>query len=270
MGDDSIVQKSAWRANMGVHGDPGEVHSSPVPILFSLGVTLTLAALLAWPFALFGIPLLLVSIKMWITEDVAMWKHREISDEKMGDVSWAMVWIIITEVIVFGGFFAFWFWAKWHTISWDGAISSATWPPSDVHHNMVLVIFNTCLLVSSGIVAHFALHAHDSGRLETSRRHLRITILFGTIFLLVQAYEYANAGFTWSSHPYGTAFYALTGLHGFHVLIGIISLIIVYNLHMKGHYSDGRRDSFQAIVWYWHFVDVVWLLLFSIVYLEVI
>ncbi|MDP6864406.1 MAG: cytochrome c oxidase subunit 3 [Candidatus Poseidoniaceae archaeon] len=270
MNRETSVESSAWTANMNHHGDEGEVHSSIVPLLFSFGVTLSLAALLLWPFALIGLPLLLLSIFLWIKEDVAMWEHRSISEEKMGDVSWAMVWIIVTEVIVFGGFFAFWFWAKWHTVSWDGAIASATWPPEGVHHDLRLVAFNTGLLLSSGIIAHFALHAHDSGRLTTARKHLRITMLFGLVFLFIQATEYANADFTWKSHAYGTAFYALTGLHGLHVLVGLIALSIVHKLHSGGHYENGRRDSFQAIVWYWHFVDVVWLLLFAIVYLEVI
>jgi cytochrome c oxidase subunit III len=270
MTEDNAIADSLWKANMGSHGEPGEVHSSLVPILFSLGVTLSLAALLFWPFALIGLPLLLASIFQWVKEDVAMWKYRASSNEKMGDVSWAMVWIIITETIVFGGFFAFWFWAKWHTISWSGAVATSGWPSAGVNHDLMLVGFNTILLFSSGIVAHLALHAHDAGRSKAAQKHLKVTILFGLIFLGIQAYEYINAGFYWNSHPYGTAFYALTGLHGLHVLVGLISLGTVKYLHSKGHYSEGRRDSFQAVIWYWHFVDIVWLLLFAIVYLEVL
>jgi len=270
MNDSNDQIGSLWRVNMNAKGEPGEVHSSIVPIILSLAVTLTLAALLFWPFIIFGLPLLVWSIVAWVKEDVALWEFREISEEKTGNASWAMIWIIITEVIIFSGFFAFWFWARWHTVSWNEAIASSTWPPAGLEHNLALVGFNTILLVSSGIIAHLALRAHENNALVRARNHLKVTILFGIIFLVIQIYEYANSDFTWQSHSYGSAFFALTGLHGLHVLFGIIALSVIFILHKKGHYDNGRIDSFQAAIWYWHFVDVVWVLLFFIVYLEVI
>ena len=270
MNREHMPSESLWRINMDAHGEPGEVHSSLVPFLFSLSVTLALASLLIWPIAILAVPMLAWSIFAWVREDVTLWELRTVSPEKMGHASWAMVWIILTEVIVFAGFFAFWFWAKWHTVSWDGAIASSSWPPAEIHHNMMLVMFNTALLLSSGIIAHLSLHAHDRGSLARSRRHLHITIGFGALFLAIQMYEYMHTGFTWKDHPYGTAFFALTGLHGLHVLVGIIALGGVAFLHKRGHYDNGRRDSFQAVIWYWHFVDVVWIMLFLIVYVEVI
>ena len=264
------ITESLWKVNMGAEGAPGEVHSSIVPLIFSLSVTLALASLLIWQISLLAVPLLFWSIYSWIKEDVNLWAEREIPQVRMGHASWAMVWIILTEVIVFAGFFAFWFWARWHTVSWDGAIASSSWPPADVHHNLMLVMFNTSLLISSGILAHLALHAHDHGSYKRTRIHLYIAILFGALFLVVQFYEYLHIGFTWKSHPYGTAFFALTGLHGLHVIAGIIALGVITFLHGKGYYDNGRRDSFQAVIWYWHFVDVVWVMLFFVVYLEVI
>lgn len=270
MNDNKGQFESLWKVNMNAHGEPGEVHSSIVPIVFSLAVTLTLAGLIFWPFVLFGFPLLVWSLVAWVKEDVSLWKFREVSQEKTGHASWAMVWIIITEIIIFAGFFAFWFWARWHTVSWNEAIASSTWPPEEIKHNLVLVGFNTALLISSGITAHLALHAHENNALGRARNHLKVTILFGVIFLFVQGYEYAHSDFTWQSHSYGSAFFALTGLHGLHVLFGIIGLSVVFFLHKKGYYDNGRVDSFRATIWYWHFVDVVWVLLFLIVYLEVI
>lgn len=261
---------SLWNINMNAEGGPGEVHSSIVPLLFSLSVTLTLASLLIWPIAILAIPMLCWSIFSWIKEDVNLWDDREVSKQHMGHASWAMIWIILTEIIVFAGFFAFWFWARWHTVSWDGAIASSSWPPADIHHNLAIVMFNTALLSSSGILAHLALLAHDSNSPQRSRIHLYIAIFFGALFLLVQIYEYQHLGFTWQSHPYGTAFFAITGLHGLHVLVGIIALGTITFLHKKGYYENGRRDSFQAVIWYWHFVDIVWVFLFFIIYLEVI
>lgn len=270
MNREHAPSESLWKINMDAHGEPGEVHSSLIPLLFSLSVTLALASLLIWPIAILAIPMLALSIYAWVKEDVALWNDRKVTEGKMGHASWAMVWIIITEVIVFAGFFAFWFWAKWHTVSWDGAIASSSWPPADIHHNMMLILFNTTLLFSSGIIAHLALHAHDKGSYHRSRLHLYTVIFQGFLFLAIQMYEYSHIGFRWGDHPYGTAFFALTGLHGLHVLVGILALSVVAILHKGGHYRDGRRDSFQAVIWYWHFVDVVWIMLFFVVYVEVI
>ena len=199
-----------------------------------------------------------------------MWEFREVDEtEKTGDASWAMVWLIITEVIIFGGFFAFWFWAKWHTLEWDGAIAGATW---GIEHEIGMVGIATAILISSGVLAHMALHARDGGDTGKATNLLFGAIGLGLVFLVLQGLEYAKffqEGHIPSSSAYWTAFYSLTGLHGLHVLGGIVALGTVALLTKKGLYEK-RRDSFQAVVWYWHFVDVVWVLLFFIVYMEVI
>lgn len=254
---------------MSDHTPAGEVHNSWTPLLISFGFTITLAALLAPILAVIGVPLLVYSIYYWIKEDVGMWKDRNVINEKMGDASWAMVWIIVTEVIVFGGFFAFWFWAKWHTVNWDGAIADSTWPAEGVHHNMAFVGLMTFLLVASDLFAHKSLKERDAGNYSSAVKKLWLAVVLGVMFLVIQAYEYYVAGFTWASHPYGTAFFSITGLHGLHVLAGAVALGIVAFLAGKGLY-DQRRDSFQAVVWYWRFVGVIWLLLVAVVYIEVI
>lgn len=248
----------------------GEVHESLAPLLLALGVTFTLGGLLVLPLAFIGLPLLVHAIRMWVREDVALWKHRPVHDPHVwGDARWAMVWIIITEVIIFASFFAFWFWARWHTIHWEGAVGGV-WPAEGVHHDLTLVTVNTVILITSGAFAHRGVDDLVRGDPVKAGRMFLVTIALGALFLLIQLYEYTQAGFLWGDHAYGTAFFALTGLHGLHVLVGLICFITALILMRKGHYSATHNDSLHAIVYYWHFVDVVWILLYFIVYLEVI
>ncbi|MBC8437875.1 MAG: heme-copper oxidase subunit III [Euryarchaeota archaeon] len=248
----------------------GEVHNSSVPLEISLGIALTLAGLLVWPLLFVGLALVVHSIYRWVTEDAAMWKDRpNPNPDEWGHASWAMVWIILTEAIIFASFFAFWFWARWHTVNWENAVGGS-WPADGIEHNMVLVTVNTLILLTSGFTGHKALHALREDNAAKSKLLIRVTALLGLTFLGIQIYEYLHAGFLWSDHAYGTAFFALTGLHGLHVLVGIISFVIVCQLVSRGYYTKDRNDSFQAVTWYWHFVDVVWILLYLIVYVEVI
>jgi len=249
----------------------GEVHNSLAPLIVALATTLCLGALLIWPLAIIGIPMLIFGIKTWVSEEVHLWPHREERSEfkTWGDASWGMLWIIVTETIVFSGFFAYWFWTRWHTVNWSGAVGG-TWPASGVEHDLVLVGINTIILLASGITAHLALAAHLEQEGDSMMKFLIVTILLGGAFIGIQAYEYLHAGFLWSDHPYGTAFFALTGLHGLHVLVGLIMLAVVLYLTKNGRFPRERHDGYRAVTNYWHFVDAVWIVLFLVVYLEVI
>ena len=249
----------------------GEVHSSLAPIMLALSVTLCLGGLLIWPLAVLGIPLLVLSISNWMREEVDLWPYRPTrsSAGDWGDATWAMVWIIITECIIFASFFAYWFWARWHTLSWESAVGGS-WPATGVEHDIALVGLNTVLLLSSGVLAHYSAGFHSEGRLQEAGKSLYAAIALGLAFLAIQMYEYSNAGFLWGDHPYGTAFFSLTGLHGLHVLVGLLVFIVVAVLMRNGYMSTDRHDGYRAVTMYWHFVDAVWIVLFLVVYLEVI
>jgi cytochrome c oxidase subunit 3 len=249
----------------------GEIHNSSAPIILSLAITLCLGGLLVWPLVIIGLPVLIYAIYRWTYEETILWNYREEENdfESWNDSSWAMLWIIITEAIIFASFFAYWFWTRWHTVSWSEAVGGS-WPPPEVEHDLTLVSINTVILLLSGFTAHKSLEKHLEEDYDMSKRLLLATICLGLSFLLIQMYEYYNAGFIWSDHPYGTAFFSLTGLHGLHVMIGIIMFSVVFLLMKKGFYDRPRYDSFRAITMYWHFVDAVWILLFFIVYLEAI
>ncbi|MCW8847588.1 MAG: cytochrome c oxidase subunit 3, partial [Sedimenticola sp.] len=129
---------------------------------------------------------------------------------------------------------------------------------------------NTLLLLSSGATitwAHWGLKLNNQ---KTLVRGLIATITLGLLFVVFQAYEYIHAyeelNLTLRSGIYGSTFYMLTGFHGFHVSMGAIMLMSILGRSLKGHFSAHNHFAFEAVAWYWHFVDVVWLGLFIFVY----
>ncbi len=210
------------------------------------------------------------------------------------DVSFrmGMIWFIFSEVMFFAAFFGALFYTQWLTLPWlggagDGAATNALlWPgfeaawPSNGPANVGgqfetmapwgLPLVNTLLLLTSGVtltIAHHALRAGERGKLLG---WLGATVLLGVVFLTVQGYEYYHAytelGLTLGSGIYGSTFFMLTGFHGLHVTLGAIMLIVIWFRCAKGHFTRDHHFGFEAVAWYWHFVDVVWLGLFLFVY----
>lgn len=202
-----------------------------------------------------------------------------------------MAWFIFSEVMFFFAFFGGLFYARmlsvpwlggdgWHeatgSVLWQGF--EAVWPvvkapdgtTSAVMGAWGLPAINTIILVVSSFTLHIAHHS-----LETDNNRgkiklwLGITILLGITFLGLQVYEYIHAyaiGLTLDSGIYGNTFFMLTGFHGMHVTLGTIILIVCFFRILKGHFTPENHFAFMAGSWYWHFVDVVWLLLFVFVY----
>ena len=129
---------------------------------------------------------------------------------------------------------------------------------------------NTLLLLSSGATITWAHWGLKKDNQQTLVRGLFATITLGLLFVVFQAYEYIHAydelNLTLQSGVYGSTFYMLTGFHGFHVTMGAIMLMAILGRSMKGHFSAHNHFAFEAVAWYWHFVDVVWLGLFIFVY----
>ena len=155
----------------------------------------------------------------------------------------------------------------------DGLIGSATtalYPGSDPKPVQLFAGFNTALLLSSGVtltIAHHALRENHRGR---TLLFMWITVLLGATFVGVQGYEYFHAfsdlNLTLRSGAYGSTFFMLTGFHGFHVIVGMLMLLFITIRLMKGHFTPDRHFGFEGAAWYWHFVDVVWLGLYILVY----
>jgi cytochrome c oxidase subunit III len=165
---------------------------------------------------------------------------------------------ILSEAMLFGALFAAYFVIR---------SESGEWPPRGGERpELILPGLNTLLLVSSSVTMQWAVRAIGRGELAAMRLGLRLTILLGTIFIVIQAYEFANSGFGLTSGVFGSTFYTLTGFHGAHVLAGLGLLSIVAIRGRRGLISAERSTAVEAVSYYWHFVDVVWLFLFSTLY----
>jgi cytochrome c oxidase subunit 3 len=169
---------------------------------------------------------------------------------------------IASEAAIFGAFFAALFYARYH---------AKVWPPAGMpHFEIVLPAVNTFILLFSSLTCHFAHLALERGRKEQFVSGLLMTIFLGAVFLCGQAYEYGvlnGEAFSIKSGIFGTTFFMLTGFHGLHVLMGVVFLNVVYGAAMKGRLSEHQHFPFLAASWYWHFVDAIWVGVFSIVYL---
>jgi cytochrome c oxidase subunit 3 len=201
---------------------------------------------------------------------------------------WSMSWFIFSEVMFFAAFFGALFYARTITMPWLGDLDNkailwpdftAVWPNAgpggivDKFQTMgpwPIPTINTALLLSSGVTLTIAHHALKDNKRASTTFWMLITILLGFTFLGFQAYEYAHAyselNLKLSSGIYGSTFFMLTGFHGFHVTVGALMLSVVLFRLIKGHFSPDHHFAFEAAAWYWHFVDVVWLGLYVVVY----
>jgi cytochrome c oxidase subunit 3 len=205
---------------------------------------------------------------------------------------WSMGWFIFSEVMFFAAFFGALFYARMYSVPWLGGASNnvmtaellwpafeAAWPtngPGEVGgaYQMMgawgIPAINTLILLTSGVTvtwAHWGLKKNDRTQLILG---LMATVALGFLFLGLQAYEYIHAyselNLKLTSGIYGTTFFMLTGFHGLHVTLGATMLVVILLRSMKGHFTANNHFAFEAVAWYWHFVDVVWLGLFVFVY----
>ena len=206
---------------------------------------------------------------------------------------WSMSWFIFSEVMFFGAFFSALWWMRTHSVpelgnlnnailwpdfkaAWPSAVLGATASPAGIiepFQTMTpfwLPTINTALLLSSGVTLTVAHHALRENQRAKTISFMWLTVLLGVIFLFVQGYEYYHAyhemNLKLSSGVYGSTFFMLTGFHGFHVFLGMLMLLVVTLRLQKGHFSADRHFGFEGAAWYWHFVDVVWLGLYILVY----
>jgi cytochrome c oxidase subunit 3 len=238
---------------------------------------------------------------LWFAFVLQQWFRQAIGESESGlysdriDVSfrWSMSWFIFSEVMFFAAFFGALWWARAHAVPNLGDLENAllwpdfkaVWPsvaagataspagtvePFQTMGPFWLPTINTALLLSSGVtltIAHHALRENHRGR---TIAFMWITVLLGATFLFVQAYEYHHAytdlNLKLSSGIFGSTFFMLTGFHGFHVFIGMLMLLFITIRLMKGHFTPERHFGFEGAAWYWHFVDVVWLGLYVVVY----
>lgn len=179
-------------------------------------------------------------------------------------LKWGMLLFILSEVCFFFSFF----WAFFHSALGPAVEIGAVWPPQGIEgiNPFEVPLLNTALLLSSGASITYSHHSILAGNKAHTLYGLIITILLGIIFTMVQAFEYIEASFTIADSVYGSAFFVATGFHGLHVLIGTLFLIVCLFRLINNHYTKHHHNGFEAAIWYWHFVDFVWLFLFISIY----
>jgi len=203
-----------------------------------------------------------------------------------------MFWFIFSEVMFFCAFFGALFYTRNMSIPWLGGESNnfftnlllwtgyeSTWPtngPGEVGGEFEtmgpfgLPLINTAILLTSSVTLTIAHHALIAGQRKTLTTFLALTFLLGFIFIYLQGVEYIHAyqdlNLKLTSGIYGSTFFMLTGFHGMHVCIGAIMLFIIWLRVVKGHFTAQSHFGFEAVAWYWHFVDVVWIGLYVFVY----
>ena len=234
-----------------------------------------------------GILLTLVVLYNWFGTAIHESESGQYNERVDVSYRWSMSWFIFSEVMFFGAFFGALFYARSISMPWLADLDNKLlWPDFVAHWGNVgpagtieafktmtpfpIPTINTALLLSSGVTLTIAHHALVAGNRSKTSMFLFFTILLGALFMGLQAHEYMDAyselNLKLTSGIYGSTFFLLTGFHGFHVTMGAIMLSVVLYRHLKGHFTPTHHFAFEGAAWYWHFVDVVWLGLYVVVY----
>jgi cytochrome c oxidase subunit 3 len=170
-----------------------------------------------------------------------------------------MFLFIASEIMLFGSFFTAYFFVR---------VAAGTQWPTPGHHLPVFIAgLNTMILVTSSFTMHWALQAIKRGNRAGLQAGLSLTFLLGLTFLLTQISEYSRIGFAPYTDAFGTVFYCLTGLHGAHVFVGLTLLLAATIRSYRGHYSEDAHLGVEIPGIYWHFVDVMWIVVYTTVYI---
>nr|AVN67802.1 cytochrome c oxidase subunit 3 [Eupolyphaga sinensis] len=247
------------------------VDKSPWPITGALGALTMLMGMIKW-FHMYNQELMLIGMMIMILTMIQWW--RDITREGtyqglhtkmvMKGLRWGMILFIISEILFFISFF----WAFFHSSLSPTIDIGSTWPPTGISpfNPLQIPLLNTAILLASGVTVTWAHHGLLENNHKQTFQGLLITIILGLYFTLLQAYEYVEASFTIADSIYGSTFFVATGFHGLHVIIGTTFLLMCFLRHLVMHFSSNHHFGFEAAAWYWHFVDVVWLFLYTSIY----
>jgi heme/copper-type cytochrome/quinol oxidase subunit 3 len=266
--------KIEYNKDMKIKGHPYHmVEPSPWPIFLSMSILCTTVGAVCYMHRVegggkclvFGLILVIMCLTNWwidiIIEATYLGEHT-LAVQK--GIKLGMKLFIVSEVMFFFSFF----WAFFHSALEPSIWIDCCWPPRGIPviNTWRFPLLNTGILLTSGVSitwAHLALRSGD--RKETFYGML-CTLGLAIDFTYIQFREYANANFYISDGIYGSCFYMTTGFHGFHVIIGTVFIAVCLIRHLMKHFSPRRHLGFECAIWYWHFVDVVWVFLFIFVY----
>lgn len=262
-------------ASSTVEGAPEEtIHlpgPSALPLLLGVGLLLiAVGGVTFWAVSIAGMIVTLFAIVSWARpagavaadplEQTTEAAHGHEAAEGSALNWWGMVWFLLTEAVLFGFLIAAYLFIR--------NVTATEWPPAGVERlELVLPSIATGLLVASSFPMHWAASGIRKGNLNQLRYGLLATIIMGVVFLSMQAYEYVSIGLTPQQNVFGSIFFTLTGFHGFHVLIGLAMLSMTLWYAARGQFSARSHFGVTAAEMYWHFVDVVWILLFVSLYI---
>jgi len=283
------------------HHDYHLVDPSVWPLTASIGALTMAIGAICWMKSsagepLFGVkgPMLFVPGVMMVLASAYFWWRDIIREAHKGDhtpvvqlhLRYGMILFIASEVM----FFVAWFWAYFDSSLFPNGVHvlenskevigmvarndlyGGHWPPKPaegfqhVFSPWGLPLINTLILLLSGVTVTWAHHALLKNHRSQLIWGLVCTVALGLLFTTFQAIEYGHAGFTFAGHSYGATFFMATGFHGAHVIIGTIFLLVCLFRAMAGDFTPKQHFGFEAAAWYWHFVDVVWLFLFAVIY----
>jgi cytochrome c oxidase subunit III len=170
-----------------------------------------------------------------------------------------MFLFIASEVMLFGSFFTAYFFVR--------VVNGISWPPHQFQIPVFVAGVNTAILVTSSFTMHWALQSIKRGNRAGLQAGILLTFLMGLTFLLTQAREYSRVGFAPRDGAFGTIFYSLTGLHGAHVFVGLSILLFMTIRAFRGHFSPEHHHGVEIAGIYWHFVDVMWIVVYTTIYI---
>ena len=212
-----------------------------------------------------GFALVLVTMFLWWRDVVkeATFQGHHTPIVQLG-LRYGMALFIASEVM----FFAAFFWAYFDAWLYPKEATGLVWPPQgiEVFEAFDVPFLNTLVLLLSGATVTWAHHAVREGNRRQAVNGLAITVALGILFTSLQAFEYSHAAFGFQDGIYPSTFFMATGFHGFHVIIGTSFLAVCLYRAWKGHFKPDHHFGLEAAAWYWHFVDVVWIFLFTFVY----
>jgi cytochrome c oxidase subunit 3 len=278
-------------------------HNSAWPILGSVALFCLMVGAVSYlndwagPYAFLpGAILLITMFFCWFGTVIDENQHGIYNLEVDRSFRLGMMWFIFSEVMFFAAFFGALFYARQFSVPWVGGLGVKTlnkmflwqqyspgWPTNGPAHlgpradgtfetvpAFGLPAINTVILLTSSVTVTIAHHALRAGHRGVLKFWLALTFILGFSFVTLQMHEYGEAykelGLRLTTGIYGSTFFMLTGFHGLHVTIGAIMLTVIWLRTLKGHFTPTRHFAFEAVSWYWHFVDVVWLGLFIFVY----
>ena len=275
-------------------------HGSHWPIVGSVGLLFLMVGVSNWLngagagfwIMLAGVAVMVFMLIGWFGAVIRESQGGLYNDQVDHSFRMGMFWFIFSEVMFFAAFFGALFYTRTMSVPWLGGDSNnfftnlllwegfeASWPtngPGEVGGDFEVMgpfglpLINTAILLTSSVTVTIAHHALIAGKRGILTGFLGLTFILGFIFVFLQAYEYIHAyedlNLKLTTGIYGSTFFMLTGFHGMHVTIGAIMLTIIWFRVLRGHFTPDKHFAFEAVAWYWHFVDVVWIGLYVFVY----